>query len=98
MTTSITSTTDPSSRLRSPSLPLLLQLDAAVTGVNGAAYLLGASLLDGVLGIEVASLRAAGAFLLVYAAVVGIIGTRRPVPRSAATVVVEANVLWAAAS
>jgi hypothetical protein len=98
MTTSITPPSAPSARLRSLSLPILLQLDAAVSGVNGAAYLLGASLLDDVVGIEVGSLRAIGAFLVLYAAVVVAIGTRRPVSRPAAMVVVGANVLWAADS
>ena len=92
----------PSTRLRPLplrlSLPLALQLDAAVTGANGVAYLLGATLLDGVLGVEAPALRAAGAFLVVYAAVVAAVGVRRPVPRRAAMVVVAANVVWAVAS
>jgi hypothetical protein len=96
MTPSITSTTAPSTR--SLSLPLALQLDAAVTGANGIAYLLGASLLDGVLGVEATSLRSTGAFLAVYAVAVAAIGFRRPVPRTAAMAVVAANVLWAAGS
>ena len=46
------------------------RLDAVVTGANGAAYLLGASLLDGPLGLSPGLLRGVGAFLLVYAAAV----------------------------
>lgn len=60
------------------------------------AYLLGASLLDVVLGVEVSSIRVVGAFLLVYAAVVGAVGLRRPVNRRAAMVVIGGNVLWVA--
>jgi len=97
MTTSITSP-NPSTRLRSLSLPLLLQLDAAVTGANGAAYLLGASLLDDVLGIGASTLRATGGFLVVYAVLVAAVGLRRPVPRPAAWAVVATNAAWVVAS
>jgi hypothetical protein len=81
-------------------LPLraALLLDAAVTGVNGAAYLAGAGLLTGLLGHHPATLRAVGAFLLVFAAGVALVGTRRPVPPGAAWGVVVLNLAWVVAS
>jgi hypothetical protein len=96
MTTSIPTATAPSARFLS--LPATLQLDAVVSGANGLAYLLGASLLDDVLGVQASSIRPVGVFVLVYAVVVGAVGFRRPVNRRAATVVVGGNVLWATES
>lgn len=93
MNTTITT----SSRTAVP-LPLALQLDAVVSGANGLAYLAGASVLDGLLGLPAAPMRAVGAFLLVYAAAVGFVGTRRPVPAAGAWAVVAANELWVLAS
>ena len=93
MTRPITTSTRPT-----VSLPLALQLDAVVTGANGLAYLAGASVLDGLLGLPATPMRAVGAFLLVYAAAVGFLGTRRPVPTAAAWAVVAVNALWAADS
>jgi hypothetical protein len=79
-------------------LRLALGLDAVVTGTNGAAYLLGAALLDGPLGLTPGLLRGVGVFLLVYAAAVCFVATRRPIPGAAVEAVVAANLLWAAGS
>ena len=79
-------------------LRLALGLDAVVTGANGAAYLLGASLLDGPLGLSPGLLRGVGVFLLVYAAAVWFVATRRPIPGAAVEAVIGANLLWAAGS
>ena len=79
-------------------LRLALGLDAVVTGANGAAYLLGASLLDGPLGLSPGLLRGVGAFLLVYAAAVWLVASRRPIPGPAVEAVIGANLLWAAGS
>ena len=79
-------------------LRLALGLDAVVTGANGAAYLLGASLLDDPLGLSPGLLRGVGVFLLVYAAAVWFVATRRPIPDAAVEAVVGANLLWAAGS
>jgi hypothetical protein len=79
-------------------LRLALRLDAVVTGANGAAYLLGASLLDGPLGLSPGLLRGVGVFLLVYAAAVWFVATRHPIPAPAVEAVVGANLLWAAGS
>jgi hypothetical protein len=73
-------------------------LDAAVTGANAVAYLTAAGALSGLLGYDVGLLRGVGAFLLVFAAAVAVVGTRVPVPRRAAEAVVAANVAWTAGS
>ncbi|MGY1707707.1 hypothetical protein ACI79C_24355 [Geodermatophilus sp. SYSU D00697] len=80
-------------------LPLLrpaLRLDAVVTGLNGAAYLLAASPLADLLGLPAGWLRGIGVFLLAFAAAVWLVGTR-PAPAAVRTVV-TANALWAAGS
>ncbi len=79
---------------RADLLRTALLLDAAVTGLNGAAYLLGAALLDDLLGLPAGPLRGVGVFLLVFAAAVGFLGTRQPVPRGAAWAVVAVNAAW----
>ncbi|GAB7189649.1 hypothetical protein NUM3379_03550 [Kineococcus sp. NUM-3379] len=82
----------------SPLLRPLLCADAAVTGLNAAAYLAAAPLLAGVLGLPGGALRAAGAFLLTYALAVLYLGTRARPPRGAVVVVVAVNALWALGS
>ena len=76
-------------------LRLALKLDAAVTGVNGAAYLAAAPLLQDVLGVPAGALRGVGLFLLVFAATVWLLSTRPTVSTGAAGVVVAINLLWA---
>lgn len=75
-----------------------LRLDAVVTGANGLAYLAAAPLLDDLLGLPGALLRGVGAFLLVYAVAVWLVGTGPRVNRAAVEAVVAANVLWAIGS
>ncbi len=75
-----------------------LGLDAVVTGANGAAYLLGATLLDGPLGLSPTLLRGVGAFLLVYAGAVWLVASRRQISGAAVEAVIGANVLWAVGS
>jgi hypothetical protein len=77
-------------------LRLALRLDAVVTGLNGAAYLLAASPLADLLGLPAGWLRGTGVFLLAYAAAVWLVGIR-PTPTAVRTVV-AANALWAAGS
>ena len=79
-------------------LRTVLLADAAVTGVNGAAYLLAAPVLDDVLGLPAAPLRGIGVFLLAFAGAVGAVGTRRAIRPGAVVTVVAANLLWVAAS
>ena len=85
----------PTTLSRTP-LRLVLRIDAVVSGLNGAAYLLLADPLSGLLGLPVWALRAAGVFLLVFAAAVWSIG-ERPAPASVRTVL-TGNLLWTAAS
>jgi hypothetical protein len=73
-----------------------LILDAAVTGVNGVAYLAAAGPLEDLLGVPEAWLRAAGAVLLAFAFVVAL-ASRRPTA-GAVRAIVAVNVLWAAGS
>ena len=82
----------------SPLLRPLLCADAAVSGLNAAAYLAAAPLIAGVLGLPAGTLRAAGAFLLTYALAVLYAGTRAHPPRGAVVAVVAVNALWALGS
>lgn len=79
-------------------LRVALKLDAAVSGANGAAYVVAAGPLGGVLGLSPSLLRAAGVFLVAFAAFVWLAGSRRVVSRSAVIAIVSVNVLWAVAS
>ena len=95
MTTETTTTT----ALAAPGLlRRALQLDAVVTGANGLAYLAAAGPLADLLGIPAGTLRGLGAFLVVFAAAVWLVGAR-PVPsRGAVSAVIAANVVWVADS
>jgi hypothetical protein len=76
----------------------VLLLDAAVTGANGVAYLAGATVLDGVLGVSAGALRPIGAFLVAFAAVVAVVATHRPIPGGAVRELMAGNALWVVAS
>lgn len=78
-----------------PLLRAALKLDAVVTGANGAAYLAAAAPLSDLLGLSETLLRATGAFLLVFAALVWIVGSRREIPRGPVYAIVAANAIWA---
>jgi hypothetical protein len=73
-----------------------LFLDAAVTGICGVAYLAAAGPLEDLLGLPASWLRAAGAVLVAFAALVALAG-RRP-SAGAVRAIVVVNVLWAAGS
>jgi hypothetical protein len=88
----MTTTTAPAPSL----LRLALRTDAVVTGANGAAYLLLAGPLSDLLGPSTDVLRPVGAFLLVFAASVWLVGDRPAAP--AVRVVITANLLWTAGS
>jgi hypothetical protein len=81
-----------------PLLRAALKLDAVVTGANGAAYLLAAGPLSDLLGLSAPLLRGTGAFLLAFAALVWITGSRREIPRGPVYAIVIANAVWAADS
>jgi hypothetical protein len=74
---------------------IALKLDAAVTGANALAYLAAFALIDGLLGVSAAVLVPAGAFLLVYAALVGRLASKPAMSRAGVVAVVAANVIWA---
>jgi hypothetical protein len=79
-------------------LLLTLRLDAAVTGANGAGYLLLAGPLADLLGVPAGTLRLLGGFLLAYAAAVALVAARRPISGGAVEAVIGANTLWVVGS
>ena len=79
-------------------LRLILKLDAAVTGVNGIAYLALAGPLEDRLGVAPELTRPIGAFLVLFAAAVWFVATRPSVPRLAAADIAAANAIWALGS
>ncbi|NUW37306.1 hypothetical protein HTZ77_38795 [Nonomuraea sp. SMC257] len=91
--TAVTVTTD-----RTKFLRLALAADAAVTGVNGLAYLAAAGPLADLLGPGAGLLRGIGAFLLVYAVAVGVLATRTAVNAAATKAVIAVNLAWTLAS
>jgi hypothetical protein len=88
----MTTTTAPAPSL----LRLALRTDAVVSGLNGAAYLLLAGPLSDLLGLPVGALRGVGAFLLVFASAVWLVGDR-PVGTAVRTVA-TGNLLWTVGS
>lgn len=75
-------------------LRFALTLDGVVTGTMGVAFLAGAALLDGWLGVPTPLIAAVGALLAVYGALVLRLASR-PV-RGAVIAVIAANAVWAA--
>jgi hypothetical protein len=74
-------------------LRFALTLDGVVTGAMGVAFLAGAGLLDGRLGLPAGLIAAVGAFLAVYGTLVLRLA-QRPV-RAAVVAVIAANAVWA---
>lgn len=79
-------------------LRVALQLDAVVTGANGAAYLVAAGPLGDLLGLPAELLRGAGAFLLVFAAGVWLASRPETPGRDVVWAIVAVNALWEAGS
>lgn len=79
-------------------LRVALLADAAASGATGLLTLLGAGLLDGLLGLPAALLREAGAILIPYVAFVTYVGTRSTMARPAVWAIILCNALWAGAS
>jgi hypothetical protein len=75
--------------------PALL-VDAAVTGVNGVAYLAAAGPLEDLLGLPASWLRIAGVVLVAFAAFVALV-SQRP-SRAAVGAIVAVNAAWAIGS
>ncbi|GAA0652794.1 hypothetical protein GCM10009535_33980 [Streptomyces thermocarboxydovorans] len=86
-------TTDPQAVLRR-----FLALDAVVTGANALAYLALSGPLGRFLGVDSTLLLGLGAFLLGYAAGVGLLAARPHPPALGVRAVVEANLAWSAVS
>ena len=77
--------------------PVLLT-DAATTAANGLAYVLAATWLTEWFGASVDLQRALGGLLLVVGVGVGILATRRPIPRRGLMTLVVVNEAWVVAS
>ena len=75
-----------------------LLVDAAMTGANGLAYVLAGGWLADWFGAPEALVRSLGAFLLLVAAGVVLLATRRPVPRRGVAALAALNVVWVLAS
>ena len=84
---------DPDRPLRLP-----LRLDAVATGAVGLLSLLGSSVLDRYLGTPATLTVPIGLFLLGYAVVIGVVGTRQRVRRGAVRGAVLLNLAWVIAS
>jgi hypothetical protein len=100
MTTTLTTPVPPArpAGAGETALRRVLLVDAVVTGANGVAHLAGATALDGVLGVPAGALRPIGAFLVVFAGVVAVVATRRPIPGGAVRELMAGNALWVVAS
>ena len=79
-------------------LKTALLLDAVITGANGLAYVAGAAVLDSLLGPSPAHFALIGVFLVACSVILGVTGTRRPIPRGWAMFAAEVNVAWAIGS
>lgn len=83
--------------MNNPSLFLrrAVQGDAVITGAMAILLVAGASLLAPTLNLPETFLRQVGIFLIVYAALVGFLGTREQMPKLAVWLVIAANAIWA---
>jgi hypothetical protein len=79
-------------------LRLVLKLDAVVTGANGVTYVAAAEPLEDLFGVSAELMRPIGAFLVLFAAAVWFVATRRMVPRAAVLAIATANAVWALGS
>jgi hypothetical protein len=75
-----------------------LILDVMASGATGLLMIVGAGLLEGLLGLPVALLRWAGIVLVPYVAFVAWTATRETISRSAVWAIIAANAAWAIAS
>jgi hypothetical protein len=71
-----------------------IQGDAIITGAMALLLVSAAGLLGPLLNLPVSFLREVGIFLIVYAALVGFLGTRAMMPRLAVWAVIAANAIW----
>ena len=75
-------------------LRLALLADAAATAATGLLLLVFSGPFDTLLGLPAALSRTLGLGLLPYAALVALIGTRRPIRPSAVWAVIICNLFW----
>ncbi len=75
-----------------------LKLDSVVSAANGITYIAGAAILDDLLGASTPWLLGIGAFLIIYAIEVAVVGTRDPINRTHAGLIAEGNLVWVAGS
>jgi hypothetical protein len=69
--------------------------DAIITGAMAVLLVAAAGLLAPLLNLPESFLREVGIFLIVYAALVGFLGSRELMPKLAVWLVIGANALWA---
>ncbi len=84
--------------MNSPFLRRVLIADGVISGVTGLGMVLGAALLDGLLGIPEGLLRWAGLSLVPFAAAVSYLATRERLPSGGVKLVIGLNALWVLAS
>lgn len=72
-----------------------IQGDAVITGAMAVLLVAAAGFLGPLLNLPQSFLREVGIFLVVYAALVGFLGTRELMPRLAVWIVIAANAIWA---
>ena len=72
-----------------------IQGDAIITGAMAVLLVAAAGLLGPLLNLPESFLREVGIFLVVYAALVGFLGTRELMPKAAVWLVIAANAIWA---
>ena len=71
-----------------------LLADTIASGATGLLLIVGAGLLDGLLGLPVALMREAGLLLVPYVALVAYVGTREAISRPAVQTIIALNVVW----
>lgn len=97
-TTPSTSTTRAGRHLPRTGTRGLLLADAALTGVNGLAYLVLPGVLGELFGISTGLLVGIGVFLLVVAGEIAFLATRAAIPRLGVLLVAEVNAAWVVGS
>lgn len=93
-----TTTTYDRRGITSPLAGPFLLADAAMTGVNGLAYAAAGAWLADWFGAPETVVRSLGGFLLLVAAGVALLATRRPVPRRGVAALAALNIVWVVAS
>ncbi|GAB3296661.1 hypothetical protein GCM10027298_07070 [Epidermidibacterium keratini] len=76
----------------------MLLADAAVTGLNGIAYLALSGVLGDAFGIPATVLVVLGALLVLVAVTILVIVSRKPIPRTGVLAIAALNTAWVLAS